>query len=79
MEGWQPIETAPKDPNGKERLLGFHPEHGIKMMRYDGWGAGSGSFEILSEDNDYDDGHVWEEFQATHWMPLPAPPESTQP
>lgn len=61
---WQPIETAPKD--GKPVLLWKEPtkEHYVAaFIRGDhpGWCTPDG-FEI---------------FRATHWMPLPHPPEQS--
>lgn len=69
---WQKIETAPKDPTQKEMLLGYVYPTGIRIMRYSGWGQGTGGFETLKV---CDDGFaIWGEFPATHWMPLPKPP-----
>ncbi|MGY3359715.1 hypothetical protein ACVWZK_006378 [Bradyrhizobium sp. GM0.4] len=64
---WQPIETAPKD--GTPVLLGFpgyfHAMHG---HHEDGvWGQ---------LDSDFGFEHL--PTQPTHWMPLPAPPETRQ-
>jgi hypothetical protein len=57
---WQPIETAPKD--GTLVLLGNanNPEWPLRCRRWDDetWGHWRG------QDGD----------EATHWMPLPAPP-----
>ena len=70
---WQPIDTAPKDHSQKQRLLGWAWNTGMKIMRYSGWGQGTGGFETLEV---ADDGYaVWREFGASHWMPLPEPPK----
>ena len=71
MTYWQPIETAPKD--GTEVLLGRFAEgcrrHGrIRVDRWSlpehgrGW-IGFGQFNP-------------ESWPATHWMPLPKPPDA---
>jgi len=66
---WQPIETAPKDKT--VIILGFLPHWSLNGSRrvYEGrwsktqntWTSVNG-FMIFSE--------------ASHWMPLPQPPES---
>ena len=79
---WQPIETAPRD--GTKILLYGQWQGEINGMRNDvvavgAWGGGrsdrgkSGWWDIINTD-----GYAcW--IYATHWMPLPAPPnkEST--
>jgi hypothetical protein len=66
---WQPIETAPKD---KERVLIFSERRGVREARF------------YCENSD---GTVWYDtmvgggpmtifYDATHWMPLPAPPSN---
>jgi hypothetical protein len=61
-DGWQPIETAPKD--GTPILCGFpdnfHAQHGHFDDNTGKWG------QLISF-----------YYQPTHWMPLPAPPEAT--
>jgi hypothetical protein len=64
-EGWQPIETAPKDgtrvvfyESGKKVKMGEHirPEDGWCVV---GWKCTNGNFH-----------------RPTHWMPLPTPPNT---
>ena len=71
MTDWQPIETAPKD--------------GTPILAWpcgDGWG---GKFPYVVQwvpPNEHHDG-LWREaageqyddFDPTHWMPLPEPPK----
>lgn len=72
---WQPIETAPKDPTQKERLLGFDPRYGIRIIRCDGWDPDSGIFEIALDGIDLgEDGSYPHDYLPTHWMLLPEPP-----
>lgn len=69
MSEWQPIETAPRD--GTEVILYFPEWCGEKNMvetgfwdqRYDGDINAAWEFAYGSGDS------------ATHWMPIPAPPE----
>lgn len=77
---WQPIDTAPKD--GTDVLL-WRPGFGA----LDGWIV-IGSYredENLSEwgklwlENDYNEfstGYASTPIKATHWQPLPEPPEA---
>ncbi len=67
MSEWQPIETAPKD--WVRVLVGwpkYHYHFGIKIGHYwieaEGW---------------VDDDDVLFSCAPTHWMLLPAPPETT--
>lgn len=65
-EGWQPIETAPKD----KHILSFHP----------GWGPVEVNWE-WGDDEDYEGWiatHADQDFSPTHWMPLPAPPAPSE-
>ena len=66
MSGWQPIETAPK---GDEMFLAYCPPcatfPGGRTMIWRG--------HILAMQNDRTPLHL--RFPATHWMPLPEPPQ----
>lgn len=71
MSEWQPIETAPKD--GTPILCGrFVPrDRHNGRVRVDWWrsyeeGCGFVGFGEFNQ-------HYW---PATHWMPLPDPPEA---
>ena len=81
-EGWQPIETAPKD--GTEILL-----HGAGRTTYGQWAAPSKTPHLHYQDG-FAPEEVWEEFDPywaswdggftdehppTHWRPLPPPPK----
>jgi len=66
---WQPIETAPKDES--IILLGYTPHPRLEGSRrvYEGrWNVGQ---EQFTSTNGFM-GHA----DATHWMPLPPPPEA---
>lgn len=67
---WRPIETAPKDGSW---FIGFRPS------RYAQDAVDSWSWKAFGiEENVFVDARdsVWEDFQPTHWMPLPPPPGS---
>ena len=62
VRGWQPIETAPKDET--DILIATNNYAGGVVMAY--WGPMAEAFIDM-------DGDTYE--NATHWMPLPTPPE----
>lgn len=74
MAEWRLIETAPKDEDQKDRMLGFDRDVGIQIMRYDGWGKGTGNFEYLG-DRPFCNEYGWISFSPTHWMSMPEPPK----
>jgi hypothetical protein len=65
MNGWKPIETAPKDgtsillSDGKWVGEGYYSEH-----------SGGTWWEAGSHWTDAHDGQIY----PTHWQPLPPPP-----
>jgi hypothetical protein len=77
MEGWQPIETAPKDFvtefdgwNGERvtNVIWAHPEYAPK-----------GEYDWCYQDYVQHHGWVTERVRGlTHWMPLPPAPGSTK-
>ena len=66
MTEWQPIETAPKD--GSTILIATHSYEGGVMMA--AWASDVPTPAFVDEVGD-------SYFDATHWMPLPAPPRET--
>lgn len=62
-DGWQPIETAPKDGT---RILAFVPRYGATTAHFDA--RNTHRFICHSVLN--------REAQPTHWMPLPEPPQT---
>ena len=82
-EGWQPIETAPKDGawillRGKTGYVNRPYRVHVGQWRTRACGADGrssvGWWEVSESGNFTDDGEP-----ATHWMPLPAPPLSAVP
>lgn len=69
-EGWQPIETAPRD--GKDRIDLFDMARGLRAPDcYFHRKAG----RWMSKHYDREGFSVLRlPFQPTHWMPLPTPP-----
>lgn len=71
MGDWQPIHTGPKT-----RVLGFDPYEGIEIISWSEKAYRSGNepwipgWECAAA---HDNGSI---FHPTHWMPLPAPPNS---
>lgn len=65
MTNWQPIETAPKDGRF---VLGFDPLDSHIAVIW--WCNKCGPFQEGWKTPPYRD------FVATHWMPLPLPPEA---
>lgn len=83
---WQDIETAPKD--GAE-VIGFHQtvhdqnnisKHGPWTMRfYDGeWIPSWDGYHVIEYQGDFGTDYHDLPLPPTHWMPLPAPPATTQ-
>ena len=71
-EGWQPIETAPRDGTG---ILLYCPNFYFGAGVYIGWWGGS-FFEVCTEGQT---NHPYSDDGATPWMPLPAPPAPETP
>lgn len=69
MTGWQPIETAPK--NGLPTLC-LHPDWALPT-----WCVWSTDIRGHAEGRWYEcDEQEWLEPQPTHWMSIPAPPDT---
>jgi hypothetical protein len=69
-QGWQPIETAPKD--GTEVLLWLQPPYNSieKARWFDLWG----NWQIGEFPEDSDEYCGIGSALPTHWMPIPTPP-----
>lgn len=68
MSEWKTMESAPKD--GRWFFAIFEGETMPVHCRYEsGKGFNSYSMRVYSDNESGD-------FIATHWMPIPAPPES---
>lgn len=75
-EGWQPIETAPKDGTP---ILAFHPfkfanDKEDAVCDVTAWDVRGGFWFNRTASNYYQ--RCSEGAQPTHWMPLPPAPES---
>lgn len=83
MSDWQPIETAPRD--GREILAvddgGLirvaRPKLFPRPLRHDDDLSTSKPGDVWEVFSDHDNcpGHTWS-MVPTHWMPLPAPPDT---
>jgi hypothetical protein len=62
MTGWQPITTAPKD--GRRILLCRATDHAVLLGHWDPDWYGRACWVAGSS-----------AIEASHWMPLPEPPE----
>jgi len=87
MSDWQLIETAPKtseDGHSPNILLlnWTHAEDYPASITVGFWGhvdpyALDDRMGWCDWCAGMDDDDVWEQFEPTHWQPLPAPPKST--
>lgn len=78
MSEWQPIETAPKD--GSSVLLAVATDDG-RAVAGEGWyrdndDSDMGWWWANESPGDYYAEAIEPRWRITHWMPLPAPPES---
>ena len=64
-DGWQPIETAPKDKN----ILGYGPKVGINHVF---WSQAEEQWQKVELSAYYQ----LSKMAITHWMPLPKPPQA---
>lgn len=64
-DGWQPIETVPKD--GSEFVANFGRQGGVRLLVYF-----NTIHKYWSSKGEWVPGF---ESNATHWMPLPAAPK----
>lgn len=73
MTKWQPIKTAPKD-GSSVLLYGIQEPH--ELIKCDKPIVFSGYWD-LTDDAWVSSGSTWTGpfYEATHWMPLPEPPE----
>jgi hypothetical protein len=72
---WEPIETAPKDKAIMLCIAGWQPCCG-RWWPFDSCWVSfdwDGHFESDQEMSDY---VARSSYEPTHWMPLPAPPET---
>jgi hypothetical protein len=82
-EGWQPIETAPRD--SRRIIVGYYNYEGVwraheawwrmpyeSAPRKDCWWCHDGNSTLLSAD--VHTSPEGKKLGATHWQPLPAPP-----
>jgi hypothetical protein len=74
LEGWRPIETAPKDGT---RILTAGCKYG-PAVRVLSWGSGRYNRSTKGYEPDWIDGPTYG-FAPTHWMPLPASPTPGEP
>jgi len=75
-EGWQPIETAPKDGTVVLLLSPEGEDEGHwEEVRYCVLGSPQGAFGAGWVDST-NNLPIYAEFEPTHWMPLPAAPDS---
>lgn len=66
MNGWQPIETAPKD--GTRVLLFDAGRSPPNMIAHWDWNRWCGDKTISGRFT------IWADVSGAYWMPLPSPP-----
>ncbi|MCV2448908.1 hypothetical protein [Paracoccus sp. DMF] len=77
MSDWQPISTAPRDGT-KVDLWGInHLHYDKKSYRKCDVAWGRVTDWMGRERDDWQHG-MGEDFEPTHWLPLPQPPEDAQ-
>ena len=80
VTGWQPIETAPEGKVGYSwMLLAWGPEEDQSVSHGMRWGDrffATGTFHCLGKDKRFEFREI--EIKPTHWMPLPAAPETPE-
>lgn len=69
--GWQPIETAPRDGT---RILIYSERRGVREARFHGGDVDHG---FCFYDSIVGGGPLTVFYDVTHWMPLPPPPGDT--
>jgi len=70
VQGWQPIETAPRDDDEGPFIMVFGPD-GIDKARWIGWLCDPYWQRPVTAEYDNEDARVT---SPTHWMHLPEPP-----
>ena len=68
MSDWQPIETAPKDGTA---VLGYHSGK-MTTVYFEFWG---GPWKLVAPGSCAEE----DDWEPTHWMPLPSPPQEKEP
>lgn len=80
LDGWQPIETAPKGAKGYAwMMLAWGPEGDQSIGKGMRWGDrffAAGDFYCLGQEKKFELREI--EIHPTHWMPLAAPPEPSK-
>lgn len=82
-QGWQTMETAPRDGTWLLLYGVAHAHHGFPACYIGGWPLHADWVDEEPQDGWM--GLGWDqlgelyEVEATHWMPLPKPPESEAP
>lgn len=80
MSEWQPIETAPKDIVGRQRMIsgGAYHEYGPYILAHPVFGQVARVRWWQTSDGDPRARNFLEDggnaVRPTHWMPLPEPP-----
>jgi len=90
LSGWQPIETAPRDGTkillftesqgvceAYFSLGSRHVYHGDGYIEHEphAWACCNDTFEIIVTEPSHEHEERGPDYPATHWMPLPGPPE----
>ena len=77
MSEWMPIETAPTDGSEFQAWV-INDDNGFGFWEPKCRFNKDGAFEMWGRvDYDIDGWAVHYPYTATHWMPLPPPPETT--
>jgi hypothetical protein len=71
IRGWQPIETAPKDPRDETEILAWGEETGFQVVYWAIPNRAPADFNWSTPD-----GFFYHREAFTHWMPLPEAPNA---
>ena len=74
VQGWQPIESAPKDGTSILACVSGYVPSQVQWVEFDGVGKWSDDPEMFMEEYHFRAYFSGTAYDPTHWMPLPTSP-----